>query len=83
VGGLRAGKNFFPNNFFSWTRSIIFTYNQIKLKAMKKQIEQPINPQDFWASQMGNKPHQMKGEGPSQGPAFSDPEEEWRDGNGY
>ena len=50
---------------------------------MKKQIEQPINPQDFWASQMGNKPHQMKGEGPSQGPAFSDPEEEWRDGNGY
>lgn len=54
---------------------------------MKKKIEnQSINPTSFWASQMGNKPqaHQIKGEGPSQGPAFhSDPEEEWRDGNGY
>ena len=52
---------------------------------MKKQDQsQPISPQDFWASQMGNKPHQMKGEGLSQGPAFhKDPEEEWSDGNGY
>ena len=52
---------------------------------MKKKIEnQSINPTSFWASQMGNKPHQIKGEGPSQGPAFhSDPEEEWSDGNGY
>jgi hypothetical protein len=50
---------------------------------MSKQIQNPIPPQDFWASQMGNKPHQVKGECLSQGPAFSDPGEEWSDGNGY
>ena len=50
---------------------------------MKKQIEQPISPQNVWASQMG-KAQQVHGDGPSQGPAFhKDKEDEWRDGNGY
>ena len=64
--------------------ALYLLYNQLTLTNMNKQIQNPIQPQDFWASQMGNKPHQMKGEGLSQGPAFHhDPEEEWRDGNGY
>jgi len=55
---------------------------------MKKKSNQPVSPTSFWATQMGNKPqaHQIKGEGLSQGPAFSsdpDPEQEWSDGNGY
>ena len=57
---------------------------------MKRNQIPPVNPQSFWASQMGNKPqpaiaHQVSGNGFPQGPAFhhSDPEQEWSDGNGY
>ena len=53
---------------------------------MKKPIQnQPLNPKSFWATQMGNKAHQIKGEGLSQGPAghHEPKEEEWSDGNGY
>ena len=50
---------------------------------MSKQIQNPIPPQDFWASQMG-KAHQVADRALAQGPAFSkEPEEEWSDGNGY
>jgi hypothetical protein len=57
---------------------------------MKKNQDSPVNPQSFWASQMGNKPqpavaNQASGNGFPQGPAFHHPlqDEEWEDGNGY
>ena len=57
---------------------------------MKNQNQNPVNPNSFWANQMGRSPqpaapHQVSGNGFPQGPAFHHPgnEDDWRDGNGY